>query len=106
MEAELSARARELHTLVDHLPHVVVRYVCSYAGPTRAMAVFMLGGCVHARPGPAPPRARSMQRDAENIAVTLVFDEHVRRCIKAGEEVLQLAWDTLYAGGVDIGVPG
>jgi hypothetical protein len=43
MEAELSARARELHTLVDHLPHVVVRYVCSYAGPTRAMAVFMLG---------------------------------------------------------------
>jgi hypothetical protein len=26
MEAERFARARELHTLVDHLPDVVVRY--------------------------------------------------------------------------------
>jgi hypothetical protein len=99
MEAERFARARELHTLVDHLPTWLSVTICSYAGPTRAMAVFMLG-----RDWPAA--ARSMQRDAENIAVTLVFDEHVRRCIKAGEEVLQLAWDTLYAGGVDIGVPG
>jgi hypothetical protein len=100
MEAERFARARELHTLVDHLPDVVVRY------DLQLRRTYPGDGCVHARPGPAPPRARSMQRDAENIAVTLVFDEHVRRCIKAGEEVLQLAWDTLYAGGVDIGVPG
>jgi hypothetical protein len=106
MEAERFARARELHTLVDHLPDVVVRY------DLQLRRTYPGDGCVHARrlcscsAGTGPAAARSMQRDAENIAVTLVFDEHVRRCIKAGEEVLQLAWDTLYAGGVDIGVPG
>jgi hypothetical protein len=43
MEAERFARARELHTLVDHLPTWLPVTICSYAGPTRAMAVFMLG---------------------------------------------------------------
>jgi hypothetical protein len=100
MEAERFARAREFHTLVDHLPDVVVRYdlQLSRTGPGD-----WLWSC---SAGTGPAAARSMQRDTENIAVTLVFDEHVRRCIKAGEEVLQLVWDTLYAGGVDIGVPG
>jgi PAS domain-containing protein len=50
MEAERFARARELHTLVDHLPDVVVRY------DLQLRRTYPGDGCVHARPGPAPPR--------------------------------------------------